>query len=70
VESTGKLILLVGVALLVIGGVIYLVGRLGVGPLPGDIAIRRGNLRIFIPIGTSILLSIILSVVLNLLIRR
>lgn len=69
-ESTGKLILLLGVALLVIGGIIYLVGRLGLGPLPGDIAIRRGNLRIFIPIGTSILLSIILTVVLNLLIRR
>jgi hypothetical protein len=70
VESTGKLILLLGAALLVIGGVIYLVGRLGLGPLPGDIAIRRGNLRIFVPIGTSILLSIILTVVLNLLIRR
>lgn len=69
-ESTGKLILLLGVALLLVGGVIYLVGRLGLGPLPGDIAIRRGNLRIFIPIGTSILLSIILTVVLNLLIRR
>jgi hypothetical protein len=70
VESTGKLILLLGLGLLVIGGVIYLIGRLGMGPLPGDIAIRRGNLRIFIPIGTSILLSIVLTLLINLLIRR
>ena len=69
-ESTGKLSLLLGIALVIIGGAIYLVARLGIGPLPGNIAIRRGNLRIFIPIGTSILVSVVLTLLLNLLIRR
>ncbi|MDQ4004738.1 MAG: DUF2905 domain-containing protein [Actinomycetota bacterium] len=38
--------------------------------LPGDIAIERRAVRIFIPIGTSILVSLILTVLLNLFLRR
>ena len=69
-ESTGKILLLIGVVLLVAGGLFYLLGRLGLGSIPGDVAFRRGNVSVFIPIGTSILLSILLTVLLNLLIRR
>lgn len=72
-ESLGRLILGLGFILLVIGGVFVLLGRFG-GPalrfLPGDISFRRGGVQLFLPIGTSILISIILTVVLNLLLRR
>ncbi|MGJ0393591.1 MAG: DUF2905 domain-containing protein [Methylocystis sp.] len=34
----------------------------GLGHLPGDIVFERGNLRIYIPIATSLLLSVALSV--------
>jgi hypothetical protein len=70
VESTGKILLLIGLVLLVAGGLFYLLGRLGIGSVPGDLAFRRGNVRIFIPIGTSILLSILLTLLLNFLFRR
>lgn len=69
-ENAGKILLLMGAALLIAGGLVYLFGRLGLGPLPGDLAFRRGNVRIFVPLGTSILLSIVLTVLLNILLRR
>ena len=54
-----------------VAGVLLLVANsLGVGRLPGDIAVRRGNFRFYAPIATSIVLSIVATIVLNLLIRR
>jgi hypothetical protein len=70
VESTGKILLLIGFVLLVSGGLFFVLGRMGVGSLPGDLAFKRGNVRIFIPIGASVLLSIVITLLLNLLIRR
>ena len=52
-------------------GVLLLLSGKGLLPhLPGDFSFGRGNVRVFIPIGTSIVVSIILTVVLNLLFRR
>lgn len=69
-ESLGRLILGLGFILLVVGGVFVLLGRMGVTSLPGDLSFKRGGVHFFIPIGTSILISIILTVVLNMLLRR
>jgi hypothetical protein len=43
--------------------------RLGLGRLPGDIVIERDNFRLYIPITTSLLISVVLSLVLWLLNR-
>jgi hypothetical protein len=61
----------VGLAILLVGGGLYLAGRLSLplGRLPGDIRIERGNLTCLIPLATSLLLSVVLTVVLNLLVR-
>jgi hypothetical protein len=66
-----RVFLLIGVVFLVIGGVLYIVERLGIplGRLPGDIRLQRGNLTCFFPLATTILLSIVLTVLLNLLLR-
>ncbi|MEF3365709.1 DUF2905 domain-containing protein [Methylocystis sp. 9N] len=56
-----KIFILAG-ALLIGVGLVWMVGeRWGLGRLPGDIAIERGNLRIYLPLGTSLLLSLIAS---------
>jgi Protein of unknown function (DUF2905) len=55
-----------GVVIIVIGLFLTVGGRLGLGRLPGDISINRGNLRIYIPLGTSLLLSLALTVLLRL----
>jgi hypothetical protein len=66
-----RLLLILGVAFLILGGMFYLVERLGLhlGRLPGDIRIVRGNFTCVFPLATSILLSILLTVLLNLIAR-
>ena len=51
------------------GVILWVMARLGFGPLPGDILIQRGNAWIAIPLATSLVLSILLTVVLNVAIR-
>jgi len=71
VGSIGKLLMLVGVVLLVLGAVLTFIGRIpGVGRLPGDIVIKRGNFTFFFPVTTCIILSIILSLLFALFSRR
>jgi prepilin signal peptidase PulO-like enzyme (type II secretory pathway) len=35
--------------------------KIGLGRLPGDFVIERGNVRLYLPLGTSILISLVLS---------
>ncbi|HLT71014.1 MAG TPA: DUF2905 domain-containing protein [Cyclobacteriaceae bacterium] len=61
----GKILIFVGLVLLVVGLVIHYAERIPFfGKLPGDITIEKGNFRIYIPIATSILVSILLSLLL------
>jgi len=57
---------MLGVALVVIGGMIMLLGRTGLplGRLPGDILYRGKNTTFYFPLGTCILISVVLSIVL------
>jgi Protein of unknown function (DUF2905) len=58
---TGRLLLLVGLAIAALG-VLTMLG-LPIGRLPGDISIRRDHFSFYFPITTSIILSIILSII-------
>ncbi len=66
-DSLGKMILTLGIALVFIGLLLMIGGKLGLGKLPGDILIRKGNVTFFFPIVSSIILSLILSLIFNLL---
>ena len=69
-QPIGRLLLIAGIMLAVVGGVILLGPRVPLlGNLPGDIRIERENLRVYIPLGTMLLLSLILTIILNLLNR-
>ncbi len=65
--DAGRLLLVVGVLMIVVGGALVLFGRFH---LPGDITFKSGNVTVYIPIATSIILSVILTVVLNVLFRH
>jgi len=67
----GKVIAIVGVALIVLGGLIWLLGKSGLplGHLPGDVQIQREGWSCYVPIVTMILLSLLLTLVLNIIIR-
>ncbi|HKZ97701.1 MAG TPA: DUF2905 domain-containing protein [Hyphomicrobiaceae bacterium] len=58
-----KLLIVLGIVLIAVG-LAWLAGeRLGLGRLPGDIVIERENVRIYIPLMTSLILSVVLSLI-------
>ncbi len=59
-----RFLVILGIGLVAIGLAWPLIEKLGLGRLPGDIVIERENLRLYIPITTSLLVSIALSVIL------
>jgi hypothetical protein len=67
----GKAILALGVILVVVGGALILATRFGLplGRLPGDFAWRCRNLKVFFPLGTCILISVVLTLLFYLLAR-
>ena len=69
-EGVGKVLIGGAVVLLVLGGVLFLLGRFGVDRLPGDLVFRRGNFTLYFPIGLMILLSVVGTIVLNIVFRR
>jgi hypothetical protein len=62
-------LIILGVVLIVAGLLWPWLTRLGLGRLPGDIVIERDNFRVYIPITTSIVISVVLSLLLWLLNR-
>jgi membrane protein implicated in regulation of membrane protease activity len=61
-KSAGQLLLIVGLVLAVIG-LVTMRGWLGwFGHLPGDVRVERPNLRVYVPIVSMLLISILLSV--------
>lgn len=67
-----KILIVLGLAILGLGLLLHFApGALGwFGRLPGDINIERGNTRIFFPITSMIIISIVLTVVVNVFFRR
>jgi Protein of unknown function (DUF2905) len=70
-NGLGKLLILLGGILIVVGAVVVFVDKLPwLGRLPGDIYIERRHFTFFFPVTTSILVSVILSLVLYIVSRR
>ena len=63
----GRMLVTIGLLLVGVGLLVMLVGLIpGLGRLPGDILIRRGNFTFYAPIATMLLLSLVLTLLLNL----
>ncbi len=58
------MLIALGVALVVIGLAWPWLARLPFGRLPGDIVIERENLKIYLPLATMILVSVVVSLIL------
>ena len=65
--DVGRLVVVVGVLLVVVGAALMLFGRVH---LPGDFMFRAGNLTVYVPLATGIVLSILATIVLNLVFRH
>jgi Protein of unknown function (DUF2905) len=70
-RELGRMILGFGVVMVILGGLLLLAGNLSgrvpwLGRLPGDIYVEREYWKLYVPLGTSILISIVVSIVLTL----
>jgi Protein of unknown function (DUF2905) len=66
-QDAGRLLLVFGVLIALVGGALMLFGRFH---LPGDFTLRSGGVTVYVPIATSIILSIVLTVALSVLFRH
>ncbi len=66
----GRLLVIVGIFVVVVGLVFMLGARIPfLGRLPGDISLTRGNTHFYFPLATSLILSLALTLLLNLFFR-
>lgn len=67
-NDLGRTLVLIGLLIAAAGGLLALLSRFGLAPgrLPGDFRWQFGSLTCFVPLGTTILLSILLTLLLNL----
>ena len=68
--SLGRLLLIIGGAIILMGLALMLAGRLRLlEHLAGDVTFRRGNLAVHLPIVTSLVLSVLLTIILTVVAR-
>ena len=61
-NDLGKLLFIVGIVRVIVGAVIWKAGGLGgLGRVPGDITVQKGNSTFYFPIVTCLLISAVLS---------
>jgi hypothetical protein len=65
-QDLGRILIVAGVALLVLGILLVAFPRIGLGRLPGDFHFRRGSVDIYIPLATSLIASILLTLLFRL----
>ncbi len=69
--SVGKWIVLLGLGLVVAGGLVWLLAKLGIplGRLPGDIHVQGEGSSFHFPIVTWIIVSVVLTLIVNIVAR-
>jgi hypothetical protein len=68
-SSLGRVLVLLGVALVVLGTIVWSGALRWLGRLPGDIRIERDTVHVYIPLVSMLLCSVLLSAILYI-IRR
>ncbi len=62
-----KIIILLGVFLVVIGVILLFIGKVPfLGKLPGDVVIKKDHFTFYVPLASSIIISILISLILYL----
>lgn len=69
-ESIGRWIVIIGVVIAIVGGIIWLLGRIpGLQNLPGTIKIQGSGVTVIIPLLAMVVLSVVVTIVLNIILR-
>lgn len=59
----GKLLIIIGAVVAALGVLWLVAEQFGLGRLPGDFVYERGGVRIYIPLMTSLIISVVLSLI-------
>jgi len=69
-QGIGKILILVGAFVVLLGLLLVFWQRIPfLGKLPGDVFVQKGNLQLFFPIATCVIISILLTGIVNLVIH-
>ncbi len=69
-STLGRGLVYVGLGLVLLGALVLGLGRvIDLGSLPGDLVYEGNNVRVYVPIATMIVLSVVLTLLLNLALR-
>ncbi|PSR00325.1 MAG: DUF2905 domain-containing protein [Bacteroidetes bacterium SW_11_64_17] len=69
-STLGRGLVYLGLGLALLGGLVLLLGRVvDLGSLPGDLVYDGDNVRVYVPIATMIVLSVVLTLLVNLALR-
>ena len=63
-QQIGKWLISVGIIIALLGAVVMVLGRIGLFKLPGDLELGSKNWRIYLPIASCIVISIVLTIIL------
>lgn len=63
-QQIGKILILTGLVIALAGALLLILGRIGLFRLPGDFVFSGRNWRIYLPVASSIIISILLTLVL------
>jgi hypothetical protein len=64
--SVGRVLVIFGLVLVAVGLLWPLLTKISLGRLPGDIVVERHNFRLYIPLATSLIISVVLSILFRL----
>ena len=59
-----RFLITLGIVLVAAGLLWPVLQKVGLGRLPGDIVIEREHFRLYLPLGTSLLISVVLTLIL------
>lgn len=66
-SQIAKWLIFIGIGLVILGLIIWVIYKMGLplGKLPGDLHIEKEKFRIYVPIVTSLVISIVLTLLIN-----
>ena len=67
----GRTLMIIGAVVFALGAVVWFVSKSGIplGRLPGDLSWEGKNVKVYVPLATMLIVSVILTVLLNVISR-
>jgi len=68
--DTGRFLIVAGTVIVVVGFIFLMADKIPLGRLPGDLRFGSEKFRIYIPIATCVLLSVVITLIMNFFSRK